>query len=369
MDTSTRKGQRSTINHEKLSSQFPFLSLKAADVDKYPDFCALMSCLGSHLNPECLTLQTHRDLKQAEELLRHEKHSWLLQHILYLELQELLLDYEIRSQEVSLSSRDQQFHKVLQQCLTQAEIGDYLDFSPDPSSKLTTLGLTREELDRQNPYKQHLSSLQQALIPVMEERLRRRCENLVMAHDPQNTSQESSKLMFAKSSQLPAIVEGETLQLAENKQKLKEDYVKKDKLFETYYQTLLDSLQLLDTLISRFKLERQVEQDTITAEWLYAKCDAMSLKIRMVELQILTETFTLETVQALRNVRSHLEEAHKEAEKEKLHREQALKAYQAVGGGFEKIVAEYGQLMSELENKQWALAEFDKSQGKHSVTG
>ena len=42
---------------------------------------------------------------------------------------------------------------ILQHCLTQAEIGDYLDFSPDPSSKVTTLGLTKKELDRQNPYK------------------------------------------------------------------------------------------------------------------------------------------------------------------------------------------------------------------------
>ena len=41
-------------------------------------------------------------------MLRHEKHSWLLNHILYLEVQELVLDYEIRSLEISLSSRDEQ---------------------------------------------------------------------------------------------------------------------------------------------------------------------------------------------------------------------------------------------------------------------
>lgn len=46
-----------------------------------------------------------------------------------------------------------QFHKILQECLTRAELEDYLDFSPDPSTKVTTLGLTKEELNRQNPYK------------------------------------------------------------------------------------------------------------------------------------------------------------------------------------------------------------------------
>lgn len=43
---------------------------------------------------------------------------------------------------------------MLEYCLTQAELVDYLDFCPDPCSKDTTLGLTSEELDRQNVYKE-----------------------------------------------------------------------------------------------------------------------------------------------------------------------------------------------------------------------
>ena len=61
--------------------------------------------------------------------------------------------------------------------------------------------------------------------------------------------------------------------------------------------------------------------------------------------------------------RKHLDDAVKDSEKEKLHRIQALKAYESVGDGFDKIVAEYGKLKGELENKQWALAEFDRSKG------
>ena len=33
-----------------------------------------------------------------------------------------------------------------------------------------------------------MSSLQQALIPEIEERLRKKCENLVLAHDPENSA-------------------------------------------------------------------------------------------------------------------------------------------------------------------------------------
>lgn len=46
-----------------------------------------------------------------------------------------------------------QFQAALQECLTMAEIGDYVDCNPEPGSSSTLLGLTREEIQRQNPYK------------------------------------------------------------------------------------------------------------------------------------------------------------------------------------------------------------------------
>ena len=46
----------------------------------------------------------------------------------------------------------------------------------------------------------------------------------------------STKLMFAKSSQLPALVETDKHHLEEAKQSLKEEQRKKDKQFAAYYQ-------------------------------------------------------------------------------------------------------------------------------------
>lgn len=367
--TTSLAREKKSSNLDKIIEHFPYVSISASDLEKCPDFCALVSKLSTFINSDGLSTQTSKDLKQAEEVLRHEKHSWLLNHVLYHETEELLLDYELKSLDVSLSSRDQQFHKILQHCLTQAEVGDYLDFSLDPSSKVTTLGLTREDLREQNSYKQHLPSLQQALIPEIEERLRKKCETLVIAHDPQNSSSESTKLTFAKSSQLSAIVENDKHHLEEEKRLLKEIYVKTDKQFAIYYQKLMESLELLEKLITKYKLGKQPEQETIKTEWLYAKCDALFLKIRLVELRILCDTYTVETMQSLRIIRKHLDDAHRESAKEKLHREQSLRAYQSLGDGFDKIVKEFGELKLELENKQWAIAEFDKKEKKTSVTG
>lgn len=47
-------------------------------------------------------------LFQAQEEIRYAKHTWLLQNVLYQELKELLLDYELKGQEVAMSSDDKQ---------------------------------------------------------------------------------------------------------------------------------------------------------------------------------------------------------------------------------------------------------------------
>ncbi|KAL3858924.1 hypothetical protein ACJMK2_009173 [Sinanodonta woodiana] len=350
---------------DKLNGQFP-VHLTVTDVDQYPEFINLISELSSFLTPDCISKHLQREHVQAEEAMRHERHSWLLNHILHNELHELEMYFELQGQDMSLSSNDQQFQKVLQECLTLSEIGDYFDYSSDPSSKVALLGLTHEDLALHSKYKKHLSSLQQKLIPEIEERLMKKCENLVSFYESQGNS-ESSKLMYARSSQLPALVEADIQKLEEEKKLLHEDTLKRDKQFWLYYQILLDSLRLLETLISKYRLKDQPEYDAFTSEWLIAKCDAMCLKIKLVELQVLCDTYTVETIQALATIRRHAEIAIKESEKEKTHRSRALQTYQSVGMGFDSIVEEFGRLKKELENKQWALKELEQTAEQKSA--
>ena len=49
---------------------------------------------------------------------------------------------------------DWQFKEILEQSLNYAEAENYLSFTPDPSSKVTLLGLTASDIRANNPYKQ-----------------------------------------------------------------------------------------------------------------------------------------------------------------------------------------------------------------------
>ncbi|ESO98216.1 hypothetical protein LOTGIDRAFT_187302 [Lottia gigantea] len=348
------------IKAEQLNEQLP-INLLPSDVDKYPEFMKLITSLTKQIRSSGLSLAADKDLTQAKEILHHEKHSWLLNKLLYSEVKELILDYKIKAQEISLCSDDKKFVEILQKCLNYKEIGDYLDFSPDPSVKVMLLGLTEEDIQRHNPYKKHISALQVRLIPEVEDRLRKKCEDLVHFEDPNTSNPDNSRLTLAKSSQLPAKIEILKKKLENEERLLKQDRVKREKQFWVYYQSLVDCLSLLEKLIVEFRLQGQTESDTITTKWLKSRCDAMSLKIRLNQLQVLCDTYSAETVKALQVIRGHLDEATEESNKDLVRITQALSAYDSVGMGFESLVDEYSQLRSELENKRWAMTELHNS--------
>lgn len=343
---------------DKLNSALP-IDITAAQVQQYPELVKLLTELSQRITPEGISVQVKQELEQAEEELRHEKHSWLLQHTLYKEIEEFLIDSELRSQDVALSPDDKQFHTMLQECLTFSEIGDYLRCSPDPSCKVNLLGLTEESIHNENPHRKNLAYLQQKLIPQIEERLADKCENLQNFQDVDNALDSSPTL--AKSSQLPALMEAQKRKLEEDTQQLERLRMAKEKQFQTYYQTLLDSLHLLEELITKYRLQNQMEHDTVSAEWLVGKCDGLCLKIKLIELQILSDTYTHETTKALQQIKDTLHGAKVEAEKSKTYVTKTLQTYESLGSEFDDLVMEYQTLKEEMDNKEWALSELQKS--------
>ncbi|KAI0231662.1 hypothetical protein LSAT2_017971 [Lamellibrachia satsuma] len=336
------------------------VNISSADVEKYPEFMKLLKALSRHITDKGLSVSAQQDISEAQEYLKVCKGKWLQCHIPYLELQDLLMDHQLRLVE-STPCSNTQFYKTVKECLALAEIGDCLQCNPDPCSEATLLGLTQEDIHRNHPHKKRLSSIQQKLIPEMEARLRRKCERLLTFHDSPNTDPESQDHTFVKCSQLPGILEMEKHSIKEEERLLKKDRAIREKYFWQYYQTLMDVLAALETLITTYRLRSQSDNDVITSEWLCAKCDALYLKINQMELQLLCDTYYAETVQALMVIRRKLDSTMSNTQEEWTKASEALKTYQCVGMGFDSLVQEFTQLRDEIENKKWALRELKVS--------
>ncbi|KAK3085659.1 hypothetical protein FSP39_006782 [Pinctada imbricata] len=338
--------------------------------------------VSQHVCPSGVSKQVQSDLHQAEKELRYEKHPWLMNHILYTELEKLLLEAEIEVLEGAEPQHElekllleaeievlegaepqhgKQFYSMLQDHFTTIKTGDYLNCCPDPGSKVRLLGLTPEVILEQNTHMQNLPYIEQKLIPLIEEQLSKKCDKLL---DYYNSTHDDigSDLTVGQGSQLPNVIEVYRQKIDDEREQLKKELRRQDAQFKAYYATLLDSMHLLEELVSKYRLRNQSQHDSVMAEWMMMKFDGFCLKIRVLELEIMIETYTFETTKALQKIRDHLDVALAEATKKRTQLQKLLETYQSVGMGFDDLVKEYGRLKEEVENKQWALSELKQSE-------
>ncbi|CAH1270434.1 HAUS4 [Branchiostoma lanceolatum] len=344
---------------DKINLNLP-VHITGRDAQKNPEFVKLLSTLSHRLTHTGVSKGLQKDVEQAKEQMRREKAAWLQAGALYHELEELLLDHDIRKQESEIPAAESQFYTAVQECLTTAEVCEYLECGPDRRKDVTLLGLTREQLQQNNPHRKNLKSLQKKLVPLVEERLKKKCTAVFSFHESSsNLSTDPGELQFAKASQLPLVLERERLDLQEKKRQLQQDRAARDRQFWQYYQILLQTLESLERIVKHHRLKSQLENNNVISEWLVQRFDAMELKIKVVEAQVLCDTYTAGTVAALRQIRRHLDSTPYDSEY--MQSVQQLQAYRSVGMGFDSLVQEYGKLQEAIENKKWGLTELQKT--------
>lgn len=162
-------------------------------------------------------------------------------------------------------------------------------------------------------------------------------------------------LLMAKLNQLPSLITSklEALESAkeimgENHQTLKEQYTK-------YTSTLLESLQIMENLLLKHIIEIQKEQYASKSESLEVQCDALYLKIKSLHLEILCETYTKDTIPALKKISKEMETKSEQVENEIRASKARLNRYESVGQDFNCIVNEYSKLQEAIKQKKWTL--------------
>ncbi|XP_077983532.1 HAUS augmin-like complex subunit 4 [Glandiceps talaboti] len=343
---------------EKVNMSLP-LHLNAYDVEHNKEFVKLLTALSKHLTDTGVSRDVEKDRIQAEETLKQEKLAYLQLHLLHLELQEFIMDYEIDSHDIAPSTDTKQFYDAVKHCLYSAEVCNYLDCdltTKGETSNTALLGLTKEDINRNNPHRKQLNSIEHRLIPKLEERLRNKCETLVTYHQPQKQS-GSSELSFAKSTQLPSMLERECCVLKEEKKQLRQDKAKRDRKFWQYYQSLIEWSNVLSEVIKKHGLKSKMSENIIVTNWLNARCQAVCCRINCLEADVLCDTYTKESVDALKQIKYHMNHAINDCEKELGRLTQAVQAYESLGMGFDKLVKEFHALQEAIDSQRWALAE------------
>uniref|UniRef100_A0A2K6F9S7 HAUS augmin like complex subunit 4 n=1 Tax=Propithecus coquereli TaxID=379532 RepID=A0A2K6F9S7_PROCO len=307
-------GEGMEILQQVYSKQLPPCNLSEEDLLQNPYFSKLLLSLSRHVDESGLSLTLAKEQAQAWKEVRLHKTTWLRSEILQRIIQELLVDYYVKTQDTNLTSEDKKDF-VWMRARLQLEV---------------------------------------------EEQLKKKCFTLLCYHDP-NSDADSETLKAAKVWKLAEVLVGEKQQCQDARSQQREQMMLLEKKSATYSQVLLRCLTLLQRLLQEHRLKTQSELDRINAQYLEIKCTAMILKLRMEELKILSDTYTAEKVEIHRLIRDRLEGAIRLQEQDMEKSRQVLNTYEVLGEEFDRLVKEYTQLKQATEDKRWALQEFNKA--------
>ncbi|XP_007449597.1 PREDICTED: HAUS augmin-like complex subunit 4 isoform X2 [Lipotes vexillifer] len=307
-------GEGMEILQQVCSKQLPPCNLSEEDLLQNPHFSKLLLSLSQHMDESGLSLTLAKEQAQAWKEVRLHKTTWLRSEILQRVIQELLVDYYVKTQDRNLTPED----------------------------------------------KKDFMWMRARLLLEVEEQLKKKCFTLLCYHNPSSDS-DSETLKAAKVWNLAEVLVGEKQQCQDAKSQQKEQMVLLEKKSATYSQVLLRCLALLQRLLQEHRLKTRSELDRINAQYLEVKCSAMILKLRMEELKILSDTYTDEKVEVHRLIRDRLEGAIHLQEQDMEKSRQVLNTYEVLGEEFDRLVKEYTQLKQATENKRWALQEFNKA--------
>jgi len=332
--------------------------------ERYPNFRALMNIIESHMTTDGVSIPVAEDLKEAKERLEETKRSLFQNEIILNELQDIVLEHHARKNRESVSVEELQVHEMLQEALRNADAKSYLRISwtEEDAKSGNIFGLTEEKLGHKESKKRNIQQiLQQYFVPDVEQRLKERCIKLMKLWDSKAEG-ESDGLSLAKAAKLPLMVENEVKKISDMRKELKKEEGHYRKLVLNYQEELKEYMVNLEELVRKYPIDSQIDNTKTTAEWLEAKCEALQLKIRVLHCQLLKDTYTKETLAALRKIRELLERAMAESKIELAKLEQNLSIYESFGSGFDSLVKEYARLTAEIDNRKWALAELERTQ-------
>nr|XP_011770642.1 HAUS augmin-like complex subunit 4 isoform X3 [Macaca nemestrina] len=349
-------GEGMEILQQVCSKQLPPCNLSKEDLLQNPYFSKLLLNLSQHVDESGLSLTLAKEQAQAWKEVRLHKTTWLRSEILHRVIQELLVDYYVKMQDTNVTSEDKKFHETLEQRLLVTELMRLL--GPSQEREIPPLlGMEKADLLELMPLSEDFVWMRARLQQEVEEQLKKKCFTLLCYYDPNSVlcplcpDADSETVKAAKVWKLAEVLVGEQQQCQDAKSQQKEQMLLLEKKSATYSQRLLQE----------HRLKTQSELDRINAQYLEVKCSAMILKLRMEELKILSDTYTVEKVEVHRLIRDRLEGAIHLQEQDMEKSRQVLNSYEVLGEEFDRLVKEYTVLKQATENKRWALLEFNKA--------
>lgn len=326
-------------------------------------FSKLLQLLNSEIGSNGVSKSMQEDLKEENLKLHEVKLEYFRNQLIVGEVKNILADHHKQKKNNATSEEEEKVSLMLQDALGTSTARQHLRLSrksEEPDCNL--FGLQEDKLTLKHGRKKDIQMIfQQYYTSEIEQRLKQQCINLIRFWDSRS-EEESDGLALAKATKLPTLVKKEIEKISNEEEMLQNEKLINQKLLIQNFQVVCSSLETLEQSVEKHSVNAKMENAKVTVNWLAVKCEAVQRKIRVLQCQLLKDTYNQESVAALQNVRHLLDTALNESKTELTKLRYTLQIYESVGPGFESLVKQYVQLTAEIDNKRWALSELKRTQ-------
>jgi len=336
-----------------LENKLPVKISKEIEVNS-PQFLQLLSKVAEKLDKSGRTQKTQRKLDGCKEKTEMSRRKYLETSIRLEILNEVIFRSEISSLTLPGASHETALVNKLKENLTIAEVSCMLDLGQINGTKVTTLGL--DPLDPRLKPRVDLQFGAQ-ILPLVEDVLFDKCLSVLCLVDPDVDPSASRRSLHPQIVRLADRVSDLVCTVERSGKEMVDFCTEWNTCYQQQCQVAQQIVEKLTVLIKSYYCGSKAKSNLILVKYLSAKSEALVLKLRCLELEVLNATYTRESVVALRKIRNRLTEQSKESQSELLNLRSTLDQYHQCGPEFSDLVREYARLQKDIEGKKWALNE------------
>ncbi|KAG0714981.1 HAUS augmin-like complex subunit 4 [Chionoecetes opilio] len=313
------------------------------DVTEHPQLSHLLEDLSLRLTPTGTHKTTHTRLIHASATLKHARLKYLEAATLHRVSQDVLLDLCDGGHK-----KTKDMSKMLE-ALTLSELQDHLMLAGSSDAmqregvadkELTLFGITAEDVlasSKALKPEVYIKDLSDAMETFLEQEWIKISSFINPTGFENCDSQETTKIVDS--------LETTKQKFAEESNKLTHCVTQTHCLSQKVFGLLFDYSNILKSLVSKQRLSLYPAHHLATC-LVFLK--AHFLKLRCLELEILTDSYNSKSVPALKLLQGHLQQRRTQAEESLTKVRHAMDAYKHVDPKFQDLLKEYSMLQEDI---------------------
>jgi len=319
-----------------------------------PQFLHLLTKVAEKLDKTGRTQKSQRKLDGCKGKTDIARRKFLDSSIKLETLNEVIFKSEINNLSLPGASHETALVNKLRENLTLAEVSCMLDLGQINGTGVTTLGLDPSDPRLKPRLEQDFGA---QILPLVEDVLFDKCLSVLCLIDSDVDPSSSRRSLHPQIVRLADRVSDLVLTVDRSEKELAESCTEWNTSYQQQCLVTQQIVEKLTILIKNHFCGSKAKFNLTLVKYMSAKCEALMLKLKCLELEILNATYTKDSVAALKKIRNRLTEQTKEAQSELLNLKTTLEQYHQCGPEFSDLVREYARLQKEIEGKKWALSE------------